>query len=120
MGVFTRTVTNVGAPNATYTAATYMPSTFTVAVEPPVLKFSNVGEKQSFTVTVSGPKISQQPIMSGDILWTDGVGHVVRTPVVVYNYVPGAPYNLEEAMTENKPTTFGASSMYRKKGVFGH
>ncbi|KAI3468816.1 hypothetical protein Pfo_025479 [Paulownia fortunei] len=81
-GTFTRTVTNVGAANSTYTASLYMPALISVTVEPTVLTFSAVGETQTFMVNVTGPAISQQPIMSGAITWTDGT-HVVRTPLMV-------------------------------------
>ncbi|KAG6397001.1 hypothetical protein SASPL_143162 [Salvia splendens] len=95
--VFTRTVTNVGDANSTYTASLYMPSPLIkVSLSPPVLTFSSVGEAQNFTVSVEGPAIAQQPIVSGGIVWRDGK-RVVRTPLVVYNYIPGAPYNLYES-----------------------
>ncbi|KAG8662148.1 hypothetical protein MANES_01G069200v8 [Manihot esculenta] len=71
-GVFTRTVTNVGSPNSTYAVSMYMPNSIKVIVEPSVLSFSSTGEKKTFTVTVDGPKIAQQPIMSGAIMWEDG------------------------------------------------
>lgn len=90
-GTFTRTVTNVGAANSTYAANIYMPAIIGVTVEPSVLKFSAVGETQTFTVNVTGPAITQQPIMSGALTWADGAGnHNVRSPIVVYNYVPGS------------------------------
>ncbi|KAL3499426.1 hypothetical protein ACH5RR_038519 [Cinchona calisaya] len=92
--VFTRTVTNVGKPS-TYRATPYFSSStiFNVTVEPSIISFSSVGEKKTFMVKVKGPKISQQPITSGNIVWVDDV-HSVRIPLVVYNYIPGAPYNL--------------------------
>ncbi|KAK6117110.1 hypothetical protein DH2020_049155 [Rehmannia glutinosa] len=122
MGTFTRTVTNVGAANSTYTANLYMPAWIGVTVEPSVLTFSAVGETKTFTVNVTGPTIFQQPITSGAIIWTDGA-HVVRTPLVVYNYIPGAPYNLESdesySMTQKKQSFFGQSSLYQKSGIMG-
>ncbi|XAR72639.1 Cucumisin [Bertholletia excelsa] len=93
LGVFSRTVTNVGDPNSTYTSTAYMAAEIDISVDPQVLSFSAVGEKKSFTVRVTGRDITQQPIMSGAVTWEDGK-HVVRSPVVVYNYVPGAPYIL--------------------------
>lgn len=129
-GVFTRTVTNVGAANSTYMAVVLppggtidSPSSINVTVEPSVLSFAEVGEIKSFTVTVNGPQISQQPIMSGAIFWYDRI-HLVRTPLVVYNYIPGAPYNLE-TYSENssmpgRKTTYSGSSLYKKKATFGH
>ncbi|KAL4602687.1 hypothetical protein ACB092_10G071900 [Castanea dentata] len=46
--VFTRTVTNVGIPNSTYTLCTYMPASIDVTVVPSVLSFSAIGDKKSF------------------------------------------------------------------------
>ena len=67
---------------------------------------------------VSGAKIAQQPIMPGDIRWTDG-DHMVRTPLEIYNYIPGASYNFDtyNSMTAGK-TTLGVSSIHLK-GIFG-
>ncbi|KAH6754802.1 hypothetical protein C2S53_020167 [Perilla frutescens var. hirtella] len=96
-GTFTRTVTNVGAANSTYTASMVMPPLFNVKVEPAVLTFSSIGETQSFTVTVTGPAITQQPIVSGAITWRDR-SHAVRTPLVVYNYYPGAPFTTDASV----------------------
>ncbi|KAA8522322.1 hypothetical protein F0562_013317 [Nyssa sinensis] len=118
-GVFPRTVTNVGAANSTYQVSIDLPTNISVTVEPTLLSFSAVGETQTFTVKVSGPKISQQPIMSGAILWKDGV-HVVRTPLVVYNYIPGSPYNLQTYSTFEKKPTFEGSSVYHKNGIIKH
>ncbi|KAK4488211.1 hypothetical protein RD792_003954 [Penstemon davidsonii] len=115
---FTRTVTNVGEANSAYTASMYnMPPWISVTVEPSVLTFSSVGQTQTFTVNVTGPAISQQPIMSGAITWTDGK-HVVRTPLVVYNYIPGAPYN--QFSDQSTSPTFQRSNLYQKIGSVGH
>ncbi|KAJ4712934.1 putative Cucumisin [Melia azedarach] len=115
-GVFTRTVTNVGSPNATYTLRMYMPASVSVMVEPTVLSFSSVGEKKSFTLKVYGPKIAQQPIMSGAIFWEDGV-HRVRSPVVVYNILPVSP--LSSYSMHQKNQKFNGPSMYTKNGILG-
>ncbi|KAF5445019.1 hypothetical protein F2P56_034102 [Juglans regia] len=90
--VFTRTVTNVGPPNSTYTLSFHMPPSIAVVVEPSVLSFSATGEKKKFRVKVHGPKIAQQPITSGEIIWTDGV-HVVRSPLVAYTVLPGSTFS---------------------------
>ncbi|XVE64918.1 hypothetical protein DITRI_Ditri07aG0140700 [Diplodiscus trichospermus] len=44
--VFTRTVTNVGSPNSTYTAWVSLQPCFKITVDPPVLSFSALGEKK--------------------------------------------------------------------------
>lgn len=130
-GVFTRKVTNVGAANSTYQATAYLPILSTVGyepympvvvmitVEPSVLTFSEVGETKTFTVNVTGPAISQHPITSGAIIWMDET-HVVRTPVVVYNYIPGAPYSLgdEDSLPAMSPTQH--PSVYQKVGSVAH
>lgn len=119
-GVFTRTVTNVGKPNSTYSVSMYMPSSVSVTVEPSVLSFSAIGETQTFTVKVVGPKIAQQPIMSGAIAWNDGT-YVVRSPLVVYNILPGAAYSTPfNSMTKPQKTPkFEGSSLYHKNGILG-
>ncbi|KAF6160424.1 hypothetical protein GIB67_019193 [Kingdonia uniflora] len=86
MGTFTRRITNV-RNTSTYYATVSMPGLVTVKVEPSVLSFTETGEKKSFTVKVYGPKITQQPIISGSILWKDG-SHVIRSPLVVYTMLP--------------------------------
>lgn len=111
-GVFTRTVTNVGSPNSTYAVSMYMPNSIKVIVEPSVLSFSSTGEKKTFTVTVDGPKIAQQPIMSGAIMWEDG-SHVVRSPLVVYNVLPGSTY--PSSSMPQKTLKFQGPSMHHKK-----
>ncbi|KAJ8766203.1 hypothetical protein K2173_021720 [Erythroxylum novogranatense] len=108
--VFTRTVTNVGSPNSTYTASWNIPSLFNVTVDPPVLTFSNIGEAKTFWVSVNGPVISQQPIVSGAIVWKDDV-YVVRSPLVVYNVLPGATNSSSYLLKQSK---FDGSSKFPK------
>ncbi|KAF8413088.1 hypothetical protein HHK36_001064 [Tetracentron sinense] len=90
MGIFTRTVTNVGSSNSTYYSTVDAPSYLSIKVEPSILAFSAIGENKSFTVKVYGPQIVQEPIISAAIQWTDGV-HVVRTPLVVHSVLPTYP-----------------------------
>ncbi|XP_016651054.1 PREDICTED: subtilisin-like protease SBT4.3 [Prunus mume] len=113
--VFTRTVTNVGSPNSTYYINAYTPYS-RVSVTPSTLSFSAVGEKKSFTVKVSGPPISQQPIVSGTVILTDGV-HVVRSPFVIYTILPGAAYP-SNSILEKRPS-FRGSSLYHGNGILG-
>ena len=115
-GVFTRTVTNVGSPNSTYTALMSLQPGFNITVEPQVLSFSALGEKKSFNVKVTGPDISMQPITSGNIIWQDSdYKYLVRSPVVVYNVLPSPYYN---SKSQKKPT-FQRPSMYHKNGILG-
>jgi hypothetical protein len=115
--VFTRTVTNVGSPNSTYTLIIDLPAYITVTVIPSVLSFSAIGEKKTFIVQVRGPKIAQQPIISGALTWTYGV-YAVRSPLVVYTILPGSLYP-SFSMSQNKPD-FKGSSMYPKNGLLKH
>lgn len=92
---YRRTVTNVGSPNSTYYSLVSMPPAFTVSVVPPVLTFSKVGEKKSFTVKLTGLPIVQVPIISGSLVWTDG-NHIVRSPIVVFNNMPSSFASLDE------------------------
>ncbi|KAG5249262.1 subtilisin protease [Salix suchowensis] len=119
-GVFTRTVTNVGNSSSTYTVSVSTPYPVSITVEPPVLTFSEIGEMKTFTVKLLGPQIAQQPIMSGAITWKDGNGHEVRSPVVVYNILPGRQYGIPTfSMTDQKTVKFEDPSMYLKTGILG-
>ncbi|KAA3464505.1 cucumisin-like [Gossypium australe] len=121
--VFTRTVTNVGSANSTYTVQMYSPPEFSISVEPEVLSFSTIGEKKSFTVKVGGGFISQQKITSGAIIWTDESElYRVRSPVVVYNVLPGYTFfPPQTSKFQKKPTTFHGptTSMHHKNGILG-
>ncbi|KAJ6705646.1 PROPROTEIN CONVERTASE SUBTILISIN/KEXIN [Salix purpurea] len=119
-GVFTRTVTNVGNSSSTYTVSMSTPYSVSITVEPPLLTFSKIGEMKTFTVKLFGPKIAQQPIMSGAITWKDGNGHEVRSPVVVYNILPGRKYGIPtSSMTAQKTVKFEGPSMHLKTGILG-
>ncbi|KAM7256839.1 hypothetical protein ACFE04_012580 [Oxalis oulophora] len=114
--IFTRTVTNVGSSKATYEASWYSPSiSISVSVEPQALAFSYIGEKKSYTVKVSGPAISQQPIISGAILWSDG-NHLVRSPLVLYNVLPGSI--VPTFSSTKKYPKFQGVTKYRKNTAF--
>ncbi|KAK4343614.1 hypothetical protein RND71_036708 [Anisodus tanguticus] len=79
--VFHRTVTNVGTPVSTYRAAIVAPEGLSIRVEPSLIKFKLMGQKQSFVVSVTA-EISETMI-SGSLVWDDGV-HLVRSPIVAY------------------------------------
>lgn len=78
-----RTVKNVGKANSVYTAVVDMPKEVSVTVRPPMLRFSKVNERQSFTVTVRWA--GKQPAVAGaegNLKWVSPE-HVVRSPIVV-------------------------------------
>ncbi|KAG9445462.1 hypothetical protein H6P81_016802 [Aristolochia fimbriata] len=84
---FSRTVTNVGPPDSTYTAAVFSshdPDLLNITVTPAVLKFSSENEKQSFVVSVSGGELKSITLLTAQLVWTDVALHSVRSPIVVY------------------------------------
>ena len=109
LGKFTRTVTNVGSPNSTYHVSINTPDSINVTVKPSVLSFTSVGEKKSFIVIVTGPRIAQMPIMSGSLIWGDGV-RVVRTTLVTYTVLKSA--SIYCPRQTSKPTSTSYSIHY--------
>ncbi|CAA7032281.1 unnamed protein product [Microthlaspi erraticum] len=83
---FKRTVTNLGAPNATYKSKIVLNhgSKLRVTVSPSVLSMKSVNEKQSFTVTVKGSGLDPKLPSSANLIWSDGT-HNVRSPIVIYS-----------------------------------
>ncbi|OMO76486.1 hypothetical protein COLO4_25552 [Corchorus olitorius] len=79
--VFHRTVTNVGSAVSTYKAVVNAPPGLIIQVQPSVLSFKSLGQKQSFVVTVAA-EISNN-IISGSLIWDDGV-YQVRSPIVAF------------------------------------
>lgn len=116
LGVFPRTVTNVGTPNSTYYASWYSSSRLKVTITPSVLSFSSLGETKSFTVTIGGGAISQQ-FISGYIEWKDET-HTVRMPLVVYTMIP--PTEDEIILGARRVRrSFHGSSRFRKNEILG-
>lgn len=82
---FPRTVTNVGVPGSVYVAkvVSSRPELVRVAVSPRRLAFSQLGQRLSFTVTVSGALAEANEFVSAAVVWSDGDRHV-RSPVIVH------------------------------------
>ena len=80
--VFHRTVTNVGSANSTYKAKVIAPPLLDVEVNPRILKFTSIGQKKSFTLTIEG--IINVNIVSASLIWDDG-SHKVKIPIVIYS-----------------------------------
>lgn len=76
-----RTVTNIGPPNATYTAAVDAPAGVMVKVSPARLVFSRRGVKASYEVTFEA-KGASKGYGYGSITWSDGA-HTVHTVFAV-------------------------------------
>lgn len=82
---FQRTVTNVGTQKSTYKAIVNAPAGLKIQVQPNVLYFQSLGQKQSFVVTVEATMI--KPMISGSLVWDDGL-HQVRSPIVAHVTYP--------------------------------
>lgn len=80
----TRVVTNVGKDNSTYVLAVRSPPGYVVDIVPKTLRFSKLGEKHSFNVTVRAQSIIEKrnEFSFGWYTWSDGV-HVVQSPIAV-------------------------------------
>lgn len=81
--LFPRMVTNVGHANSTYIARIKSGSRLNVTVNPGVLSFTKLYEKQKYVVTVSGSQLSIGSVASASIIWFDGEHHV-RSPICVF------------------------------------
>jgi hypothetical protein len=78
-----RTVTNVGFPNSTYKATLiHHNPKIKIKVEPKLLKFKSLHEKQSFVVTIIGGDKLNQTVFSSSLIWFDGT-HRVKSPIIV-------------------------------------
>ncbi|KAL9239850.1 hypothetical protein vseg_014131 [Gypsophila vaccaria] len=80
---FSRTVTNVGVANSTYTAKVESDLSIRIRVEPNTLSFKALKEVKSFKVTVAGDVLTSGTSVSGSLVWSDGI-HNVRSPIVIY------------------------------------
>ncbi len=102
----TRTVTNVGSQEATYTATASLPG-FNVVVNPASLTLAP-GAKASFTVSLTNVSAPANTWAYGNLTWNDGNGHVVRSPLTAKPAmlsVPSKVYN--EAATGSTSFTIG-------------
>ncbi|VAH42007.1 unnamed protein product [Triticum turgidum subsp. durum] len=76
-----RTVTNVGPADSTFKAKVAVPRSLTVRVSPEMLSFSKIGEKKTFSVSVSGDLGKEELYEEGSLSWVSE-RHVVRSPIV--------------------------------------
>ncbi|KAF8030595.1 hypothetical protein BT93_E2892 [Corymbia citriodora subsp. variegata] len=82
IGVFVRTVTNVGPARSVYNVTVRAPQGVTIAVKPESLSFTRVMQKRSFKVVVKAEPRLENQVVSGWLAWK-GLRHVVRSPVVI-------------------------------------
>ncbi|KAJ8545373.1 hypothetical protein K7X08_017956 [Anisodus acutangulus] len=79
-----RVVTNVGKGYSTYVLAVRSPPGYVVDIVPKTLRFSKLGEKRKFNITVRAESSVERrnEFAFGWYTWTDGV-HAVRSPIAV-------------------------------------
>jgi subtilisin family serine protease len=77
-----RTVTNVGASEATYTGSVTLPG-YSAVLSPASLSLAP-GASASYTVRVARTTAANTAWQYGEVTWTDGT-HVVRTPLTARN-----------------------------------
>ncbi|KAK2405772.1 subtilisin protease SBT4.3 [Trifolium repens] len=77
-----RTVTNVGSPTSTYRATVFPIPKIKISVEPKLLSFKSLNEKQSFIVTVVGGEELNENMFSLSLIWPDG-SHNAKSPIIV-------------------------------------
>jgi hypothetical protein len=105
----TRTVTNVGSEEATYTANASLPG-FNVVVNPSSLTLAP-GAKASFTVTLTNVSAAPNTWSYGNLTWSDNAGHVVRSPLSAKPAMIAAPAKVySEAATGS--TVFAIGTGY--------
>ncbi|WJX96651.1 hypothetical protein P8452_77824 [Trifolium repens] len=78
-----RIVTNVGFSNSIYKATLiHQNPKIKIEVQPKLLKFRSLHEKQSFVVTIIGREILNQTVIFSSLIWFDGT-HKVKSPIIV-------------------------------------
>jgi subtilisin family serine protease len=101
----TRTVTNVGGAEATYTASASLPG-YTVTVSPSTLTLAP-GAKASFTVNLTNNSAPVGAWNYGSLTWSDGV-HTVRSPLTAKAAMISAfPEITSEATSGTQALTIG-------------
>lgn len=88
---FRRTVTNVGKERSSYTANLTSMAGLYVKVEPQRLMFKQKSEKQSYKLTLEGPKVLKDEVVQGFLTWVeDGGKYAVRSPILATNIDPNS------------------------------
>lgn len=84
IGVFRRTVTNVGPSPTIYNATIRSPKGVEIIVMPTSLTFSETLQKRSFKVVVKVTSIGSNKVVSGSLIWRSQ-RYIVRSPIVINN-----------------------------------
>jgi subtilisin family serine protease len=86
---FWRTVTNVGEEWSSYTAELTPINGLKVKVEPEKLIFKHKYEKQSYKLSLEGPKCLKEVVIHGSLSWVDERGkYVVTSPIAATSIMP--------------------------------
>ncbi|OWM71943.1 hypothetical protein CDL15_Pgr017826 [Punica granatum] len=82
---YTRTVTNVGPANSSYTCKIHAPAGVDVNVSPSVMTFSGTHQMATYTVTFSKKPGSSNvnQYSHGSLLWVSNRRHFARSPIAV-------------------------------------
>ncbi|GMY11777.1 subtilisin-like protease SBT1.9 [Fagus crenata] len=89
---FRRTVTNVRQGTWSYSAKLTGMNGFKVKVEPEKLVFKKKYEKQSYKLSLEGPKVLKEVVVHGSLSWVDDDGkYVVRSPIVATSLDSDSP-----------------------------
>ncbi|KAJ6940286.1 subtilisin-like protease SBT4.14 [Populus alba x Populus x berolinensis] len=83
VGVFIRTVTNVGPSPSIYNATIQAPKGVDIVVKPMSLSFSRSSQKRSFKVVVKAKPMPSSQMLSGALVWKSN-RHIVRSPIVIF------------------------------------
>ncbi|MDQ2914059.1 MAG: S8 family serine peptidase [Chloroflexota bacterium] len=115
-----RTVTNVGASAATYTATISTPAGFTVAVNPTTLTIAK-GASRTFDMTITRTTASLSTYGFGSLKWSDGA-HAVVSPIVVRPVALAAPAEVTGSGTSGSRTFtiksgYTGSMNYAERGL---
>ncbi|GMY28698.1 subtilisin-like protease SBT1.9 [Fagus crenata] len=83
---FHRTVTNVGEGQSTYVASVTPMKGVQVSVTPGKLVFKEKNEKQTFKLSITGPRFLKEGLVFGYLRWVDSASkRVVSSPIVATN-----------------------------------
>ncbi len=99
----TRTVKNVGATTATYTASVTGLAGITTVVTPPTLNLAP-GASGTFTVSFTRTTATLGAYVGGQLTWTDG-SHNVRSPLIIRPVAIAAPASKTVAAGANSGST---------------
>ncbi|RVX01120.1 hypothetical protein VitviT2T_023544 [Vitis vinifera] len=83
VGVFRRTVTNVGPAQSVYKATIEAPQGVKITVTPTTLVFSPTVQARRFKVVVKAKPMASKKMVSGSLTWRSH-RHIVRSPIVIY------------------------------------